>query len=157
MWDNFSAIFPQIISFEYLFLSRDVSNCLHKIAVAEGMPKYTIQTNVASKHDENFMSFLNAVTLTNADTSEQLHLIWKSPSQNEARREHFKLASVFRREIDVYTKLLPAFVQFQQEKAICQSDSFLSFPKLYAHELDTENGNYLLIILKCGQKIKRCH
>lgn len=123
-----------------------IKNCLHKVAGAEGMSSYTIDTNAASKHGENFLGIVNAVTLTNTITGQQLHLIYKIPPHNRARRKHFKSSLPFGRETDVYTKLLPAFIEFQQNKGLSAVDSFLSFPKLYAHEFDAETDNYLLIM-----------
>lgn len=123
-----------------------IKRCLHKVACAEGMSKYTIESNAASKHGENFLGIVKAVTLTNTATGQPLHLIYKIPPHNRARRKHFKSVLPFGREIDVYTKLLPAFVQFQRDRGLRECDSFLSYPKLYAIESDVENDDYLLIM-----------
>lgn len=123
-----------------------IENCLHKIAEAEGMSAYTIDTNAASKHGENFLGIVNAVTITNTLTGQQLHLIYKIPPQNPIRRKHFKSALPFCREIDMYTKLLPAFRQFQKDRGLSEPDSFVSFPKLYAYVWDVKTDNYALIM-----------
>lgn len=133
-------------------LPNYITNCLHKIAVAEAMPQYQINLNVTSKIGENFLGIVNGVNLmttNNAATAgrcKQLHLIYKIPPANRMRRKHFKSKLAFCREIDFYTKLLPAFVRFQTENGLDESSSFLSFPKLYGYERDIENDNYLLIL-----------
>lgn len=78
--------------------------------------------------------------------SETLHLLCKAPPSNESRRENFKSGLVFARETYIYSKLLPAFVKFQQEKGLNDNESFLSFPKVYACISDEENDKYLLVM-----------
>lgn len=131
-----------------------IEESLHKIAVAQGMCDYVIQPNGTSIGEgEGFLGILNGVTITNTiiDTEqsklhEKLNLVYKIAPANKLRRKHFKLASAFGREIDIYTKVLPTFLRFQQEKGLNATDSFTSFPKLYASEFDGANDTYFLIM-----------
>lgn len=133
-------------------LPKHIEKCLRKIAKNVGMKNYKIEMQAGSKHGDNFLGIMIAVTLTNSDQRnggskpKQLHLLCKMPPLNEIRRKNFESKLVFGREICIYSKLLPAFVQFQQEKGLSAADSFLSFPKVYASEFDEENDIYFLIM-----------
>lgn len=131
-----------------------IEKSLHRIAGAQGMRNYKIESDTTSLGaGEGFLGILNSVTITNTiiDTEqsklhEKLHLVYKIAPTNEMRRKHFKAALLFEREIDMYTKVLPAFMRFQQEKGLSVADSFTAFPKLYASEFDAKNDIYFLIM-----------
>lgn len=133
-------------------LTDYITQLLHKIAKNEGLVDYKIDTKSGSNHGDNFLGIMTAVTITgtkgqNGQTkSQDLHLICKCPPMNENRKKNFKSNLVFDREIFVYSKLLPAFVRFQREKGLSESESFLSFPKVYACETNKENDSYVLIM-----------
>lgn len=129
-----------------------IEKSLHEIAVAQQMCDYKIEPSVMS-NGLGFLGIINSVTITNTITDsdqckrqQKLHLVYKIPPTNAIRRKHLKSALVFGREIAMYTKVLPAFVRFQQEKKINTKDSFVAFPKLYAYEFDTKNDMYFLIM-----------
>lgn len=129
-----------------------IERSLHKIAVAQKMCNYKIEPSSMS-NGLGFLGIINTVAITNtntdteqSETEQKLHLIYKIPPTNEIRRKLLKSSLVFGREIDMYTKVLPAFMQFQQEKGINTEDSFVAFPKLYAYEFDAKNDVYFLIM-----------
>lgn len=127
---------------------------LHRIAADQGMRNYKIESNATSiGSGKGFLGILNGVTIINtvinteqSKLHEKLHLIFKIAPANELRRKHFKADLLFEREIAMYTKVLPAFMRFQQEKGLNAIDSFTAFPKLYASEFDRKNGVYFLIM-----------
>lgn len=127
-------------------------NILAKIAKNENFLEYNIDTNSGSKHGDNFLGVMTSATINGiknengVEIKTELHLLCKTPPANEIRRKNFKSGIVFDREIYIYSTLLPAFVQFQQEKGLSVSDSFLSFPKVYAYETDVENGTHILVM-----------
>lgn len=133
-------------------LPEHITNRLHKIAKSEGFSDYKIETKAGSNHGDNFLGVMTSVTLTGTrglngkSRAEELHLIIKLPPSNETRQKNFKTDLVFDREVYMYSKVLPAFVRFQQEKGLSEADSFLSFPKVYSCEEDFENNTYILIM-----------
>lgn len=133
-------------------LPEHITNRLHKIAKSEGFSDYKIETKAGSNHGDNFLGVMTSVTLTGTrglngkSRAEELHLIIKLPPTNETRQKNFKTDLVFDREVYMYSKVLPAFVRFQQEKGLSEADSFLSFPKVYSCEEDFENNTYILIM-----------
>lgn len=133
-------------------LPEYISKLLHKIARTEGFTDYEFETKAGSNHGDNFLGVMISVTISGTkgqngkSKTEKLHLICKVPPSNENRRKNFKTDLVFDREIFVYSKLLPTFVRFQQDKGLSESDSFVSFPKAYASEVNHESGTYTLIM-----------
>lgn len=133
-------------------LSEFVTDRLHKIAKSEGFTDYTIETAAGSKHGDNFLGVMAAVTLSGTkglngkSRNDELHLICKMPPANETRNRNFKTDIVFEREIYMYGTVLPAFMRFQRERGLPESDQFSSFPKVYACERNVENGTFLLIM-----------
>lgn len=133
-------------------LTDYITNILIKIAKSEGFTDYQIKTKAGSNHGDNFLGIMTAVTLTGTkghngvSKHEELHLICKAPPANESRKKNFNSDLVFSREIYMYSKVLPAFLRFQQEKGLSEADSFVSFPKVYACEVDKENLSYILVM-----------
>lgn len=133
-------------------LPEYITKWLHKIAKSEGLSDYKIETKAGSNHGDNFLGVMTSVTLTGSKSkngksqAEELHLICKAPPGNETRRANFKTDIVFNREVYMYSKVIPTFVRFQQEKRLSEADSFLAFPKVYACEEDLENNTYILIM-----------
>ncbi|XP_031616814.1 uncharacterized protein LOC116336810 [Contarinia nasturtii] len=126
---------------------------IHKIAKTEGFIDYGIEMKAGSNHGDNFFGVLIAVTLSgtrrqqNGDIqSDELHLLCKTPPTNELQEKDISLTVTFNREIFMYTKILPAFVQFQRERGLNEADSFVSFPKMFACEKNEENGLCSLIM-----------
>lgn len=140
------------IEIKIKMLPEYVSNCVHKVAKNEGFTDYKIETKAGSAHGDNFLGIMTAITLKGTrgkngqSKSEELHLLCKAPPKNVIRQKNFSSSLVFSREIYIYSKLLPALVRFQQEKNLNAADSFLSFPKVYACEVDEKKQSYILIM-----------
>lgn len=52
----------------------------------------------------------------------------------------------FSREVAFYTKLMPCFAKFADEKHLTKNDQFLTYPKCYASTIDDENEQYAIIL-----------
>lgn len=131
-------------------MSESMKLFINEIAIREGFVEYIVETQMATNEGDNFVGVLTAITIfgtkrQNPLQNEELHLMCKSPPMEEMRKRSPQLM-MFKREIYVYSKLLPAFVRFQQEKGLSAADSFLSFPKVYACEVDEEKRTYVLIM-----------
>lgn len=130
-------------------LPNHIKDYLCQIAKSEGFTDFKIETTAGSKAGDNYLGTMIAATINGmkADNkSEKLNLICKVPPLNKIRNKNFNINEMFEREIYVYSKLLPAFVRFQQEKDLRDVDSFLSFPKVYINEFDADDGLHILIM-----------
>lgn len=81
-----------------------------------------------------------------AKEKSEFHLLYKSPPDSIVRQTVFDSLTVFKREIYIYSTVLPTFAKFQKEKGLCEEDSFLSYPKVFASEADEVNDRYILIM-----------
>lgn len=131
-------------------MAESMKPFINEIAIREGFVEYVVETTVATNEGDNFVGVLTAIKIIgtkreNLLQTEELHLICKSPPMEEMQKGSPQLM-MFQREIYVYSKLLPAFVRFQHEKGLGAADSFLSFPKVYACEVDEEKRTHVLIM-----------
>lgn len=120
---------------------------IQKIAIDSGfaVDRYTIDLDEGSKHGDGFMSDMIKVKLSGDDHSE-MNLICKLLPANKARREVFSTTEAFEREITIYNKVLPRFVQFQEEKGLTAENGFFNFPKCYVACSNAELDRYYLIM-----------
>lgn len=126
---------------------------LEDIAHDEGFQKYELIVESGSSHGENIHGVLASIKVigergasdkhTNVET---LHLMCKMAPVSKECRDSFQSALLFKREIYLYTHVLPAFVEFQLEKGFSEADSFLTFPKVYATYADDEQECYAIIM-----------
>lgn len=129
-----------------------VTKVFDRIAGDLNFVDYEINTKAGSKHGDNFLGVIIAVTLTgtrdiNGDhVSDAVHLLVKLPPDNKQRRAQFQSDLVFDRELLIYSKVLPAFAAFQREKGLSDDEMFSAYPKIYACEFDAENDSHILIM-----------
>lgn len=133
-------------------LPDNIIERLHSVATGEGFTDFTLVTKPGSKHGDNFLGEIFAITITgkrmvNAKlVDDRLDVVCKIAPQNQFRREHFKAEIVFTREAFIYNKLLPTFLEFQKKKGLKDEDCFMSFPKCYVAIADKETDEYLVIM-----------
>lgn len=75
-----------------------------------------------------------------------LNLFCKSAPETAERRKVFSTHKFFKREILMYTRVLPAMLEFQQEKGLTDDGIFQAYPKCYFTLADDQNEQYLLIL-----------
>lgn len=134
-------------------LPEYVNKMLNNIARDEGFHKYKIITESGSNHGENIHGVLVAIKMfgdrDNSDRDSNvkpLHLMCKMAPASKECRDSFQSALLFKREIYLYTRVLPAFVKFQGEKGLDDADSFLTSPKVYATHANDEHEHYAVIM-----------
>lgn len=133
-------------------LPEYITNSLDEIAQKEGFDNCKYEIESASKHGENFIGDMTAVKLIGGRVqcgeivTDTLNLLCKIVSQSKLRRDTFRAIPAFKREIFMYTRVLPTFVEFQREKGLAADESFLSFPKVFATIVDETNDRYALIM-----------
>lgn len=126
---------------------------LRDIARDEGFCKHKFVAESGSNHGDNIHGVMVAVKVigerVNGDknsNTESLHLMCKTAPTSKECRDSLQSALLFKREIYLYTRVFPAFVEFQRAKGLNRADGFLAFPKVYATLADDENENYALIM-----------
>lgn len=135
-----------------MMLSDYIVKLLNEVAVQEGFIDYKLDLDAGSKHGDNFIGVMIAVKLIgtkeiNGETmSVTKHLICKLPPSDPMRRRLYQPILAFEREVEVYSTLLPMFVQFQKEKGLTPEESFISFPHARVAVSDMENDNHILIM-----------
>lgn len=119
-----------------------IRKVLDKIATDLNFIEFSLKTESASKHGDNFQGVLLAVTIDGTQqiggelVTNQLDLVCKVAPEDIVRRANFRTKLVFDREILAYTKVLPALVEFQREKGVGEANSFLAFPKVYGFDVN---------------------
>lgn len=131
-----------------IMLEPFVLNLLNGIAKDEGFTDYTVESSSGSKHGDNFMGIMLRVLLKGCRNGEPsaLSLMLKMPPLSKARRQQFKSALLFEREVYMYRTVLPAFAEFQREKGLKPENGFFAFPRCYGTVADAENDNYAIVL-----------
>lgn len=135
-----------------MMLNGFITKLLRGIAAEENIIDYYLETDAGSKHGDNFQGIMIAVKLVgwkeiNGEMqSVTKHLLCKIPPSCSKRRQFFQTISVFEREVDIYSKLLPLFSRFQEEKGLDGEDNFSSYPKVHVAMSDKVNDQHILIM-----------
>lgn len=129
-----------------------ITEALKKIAKDEGLLDYKIEFEAGSNHGDNFLGITTAVDLHGSSlidgkiVPKTLRLFCKSAPTNLERRNLFNTVEIFKREVIMYTKILPEFLNFQREKGLSEDEIFHSFPKCYLAVADDVTDEYFLIM-----------
>lgn len=136
-----------------MHLPEYINKMLDDIAHDEGIHKYQLMTESGSNRGDNIHGVMVAVKLIGErvtddqnTSAEPLHLMCKMAPASKECRVSFQSALLFKREIYLYTRVLPAFIKFQREKELSDADSFLTIPKVYATHVDDKSEHYALIM-----------
>lgn len=133
-------------------LPEYVHDLLNTIAKSEGFTEPTFEFKSGTNPGENWSGILTSITVrgrrltNNTPEPDDLHLLCKLPPSNAARRQEFRSIQFFEREVYVYNHVLPLFANFQKERGLTASDSFVSYPKCYAAIADKEMDQYVVIM-----------
>lgn len=133
-------------------LPEYIVKLIDDVAKNEHFIEYSTEFNNASKRGENFtgeLAFFKINGMRNIDGNpafDSKHLVLKMAPSNRNRREVFQAITGFKCEVAMYTKVLPAFMAFQEEKNLKAEDKFISFPKVYATIFDEENDQFGIIM-----------
>lgn len=133
-------------------LPEYISKLLDEIAVSEGFEKYHLESNSGSNHGDNFLGLMIAVKVVGEREkagkriTDPLNLLCKMKPISQYRNKCTLSHDYFSREIDMYTKVLPLLLKFQREKGLSESESFMSFPKVFKAIADPVNDHYVLIM-----------
>jgi hypothetical protein len=123
-----------------------MTECLDKVAQGEGFKNYDVKIDHGSSIGDGFVGILFKATVREIDSDKQLTVVIKSPPESKARRQDFGAMELFKREVFVYTELLPEFVRFQEERKISSLLAFKEFPKCYFAEYNEERDEAIIIM-----------
>lgn len=123
-----------------------MTESLDKVAIAEGFKNYDVKIDHGSAIGDGFVGILFKATVREIDSDKQLTVVIKSPPESQARRVDFGAMQLFKREVYVYSELLPEFVRFQEERKISKSLGFFDFPKCFFAEYNEEKDDSIIIL-----------
>lgn len=118
-----------------ILLPNYVQENLNRICVSNGFVDYSMKVRKGSQIVDGFSSNIWSVTIIERNDDKRLHVVCKVAKIPEKE-------IIFKREADFYTKLMPFFVKFQEEKGLSKIDQFLAYPKCYG----ITYGNYAIIL-----------
>lgn len=135
-----------------LNLPEYVIEQLEKIAKTAGFSEYSFKQDTGSKHGDGFMGTMVNITVTGQRNLngtmklDKLDLICKMLPAGKAQRDMLCLETVFAREVELYSRVLPIFKKFQAEKGLKESNGFFEFPNCYCAISDAKQDHYLIIM-----------
>lgn len=113
----------------------------------------------AGSNCDGLVGEIHRVIITEGDRSEDLFC--KIPPMNAARREQFNSMTLFEREILLYSTVLPAMFEFQQERGVREEEGFFNVPKCYLTLFDAKSDESVILMenlrnkgLRMGNKLE---
>ncbi|XP_037028988.1 uncharacterized protein LOC119069172 [Bradysia coprophila] len=120
------------------------------IAKHEHFIDYSIESSDATKRGENFtgkLTFLQLAGRRNENPApDKIQLVLKTVPSNRNQRLVFQAVTGFKCEVEMYTKVLPKFIAFQDEKRITTDEKLLTLPNVYATVFDEENDHFAIVM-----------
>lgn len=135
-----------------MILTDYILKLIDKIASQEGLLDYTLETDVGSKCNDNINSQLIAIKMTGTKKigktiqSVTYNLLCKIPSPNLLVRNVCQTVFAFQREIEMYSKVIPALIQFQKDKGLPLNACFVSCSKVLFTCFDKANDHLILFM-----------
>lgn len=131
-------------------LPKYAYDLLNKVAKENGFSDYSIVINHSSKPTKGVAGELFRLQISeNNNTSSErkkLELICKVAPYNANYRKQFCIDVLFRSEAIFYSKLMPAFDEFQVMKNVLYIDQFNCYPKCYGTLINNEKEEYAIIL-----------
>lgn len=126
---------------------------INEVAVSKGfVAGYTISHEAGSKHGDGFQGTMIRVHIEGkrsfdaAIIFDRFPVICKMTPLSEMKRNQFGTTESFGKEVFTYTKLLPAFVKFQQAHGLDKETGFFAFPQCYGTYANSETGDFVIIM-----------
>ncbi|EDS30841.1 conserved hypothetical protein [Culex quinquefasciatus] len=114
-------------------LPQYMHDAVARIAPEQGFTpgQFKIDFEVGSGKGDGFVGEMFRARIT--EGARELVVLCKIPPINEARRQQFGSMVIFEREVEAYSKLLPAMYEFQREKGVTEEldVGFFNAPKCY--------------------------
>lgn len=127
-------------------LPNFAENLLHKIAKENGFTDYTIEKKCLSKSGDGVAGVLFSINICDEKSDKKLKLMCKVAPINVIYRKEFCSEIAFDNETIFYTKLMPAFATFQQEKNLSEDDQFRCYPKCYGTYFESWKEEFAIVL-----------
>lgn len=127
-------------------VTKYMLDCLDKVAVSEGFEDYEVVIDHGAAIGDGFVGLICKATIQEKNSDKELIVVMKIPPYNVAKRTTFGAMRLFKREVFIYTEVLPEFVKIQKEKEIKESIGFYNFPKVYFAEFNEEKDDAIIIM-----------
>lgn len=134
-------------------IPEKVVQLLKEVAEAENMSKYRFEWIEA---DGNSISLFNPpksvkiigekVSKNGASESCELNLVCKIAAGELPERDRYRIKATFERESFFYEKVVPAFINFQRDRGLTESEMCSKFPKCYKTLCDYEAETFVIIM-----------
>lgn len=106
---------------------------------------FIVQHSAGSKHGDGFASKMLAVTLTDASGVRSLSLICKLQLPVHGGSSALDNDVIFRREIEMYTKVLPMLAELQRNHGLDEQTGFFAYPKCYFAQMAANNESLIVL------------
>lgn len=129
-----------------------VITLLETIAKSESFSDYKLDFKPGCKNGDGFLSNLVSVTISGTrklidnDCVDELYLVCKIMPSCPVRQKEFESIIFFKREICMYSKILPILNEFEQASGLTENKQFRFYPKCYAFISNDETEEYALIL-----------
>lgn len=122
-----------------------VKDVLVAIAGRRGItrPRFTYENG--SNYGDGFIGMVTRVVIVDDDSGMEMRLICKHLKHDPNDTDNFTSMDMFKREIFIYSHVLPEIVRLQLEKNIPADEGFFSFPKCHFARFSEENQEAALI------------
>lgn len=119
---------------------------LDRIIEENDFHDYSLELKQGSQVGDGFLSELTSITIWENGSDKKLDIVCKIAPLNANRRKEFFSNVVFDRESCFYTKVMPIYAKFQDEKNVPKEAQFRAYPKCYAAICDDESEQYVIIM-----------
>lgn len=122
-----------------------VLQALENIAIGKGYQNFKINIKEGSQHGDGFVGDIFKATISDGISDNQSILVCKVPPESQVRRQMMGMA-LFKREVEVYNEVLPAFKEFQDSKGLKSYRGFNGYPKCYFAYFDEAKDESAIIM-----------
>lgn len=140
-------------------VTNEVHCFIEKLLKDLGLVDYTIDITPGSIRGDNYLGIIAKVQVKGTDKQNKnvtLNLIAKSAPRAEGFRNIAPIRQAYDREIYIYSKVFPEFINLQEERGILKP--FKSFAKYYSSIMDDSNEALVMEDMKeLGFKLKDRH
>lgn len=107
---------------------------------------FFLEIKKGSQVGEGFSGELTSISISENGSDKRLDIVIKTAPTNAIRRKEFLTNETFHNESTFYTKLMPNFAKFQNEKNLPKDAQFQAYPKCYAAICNIEKEQFAIIL-----------
>lgn len=127
-------------------LPKYIQALLDRIIKENNFRSYTLELKQGSQVGDGFTGELLSISIVENGSYKKLDIVCKTAPLNANRRKQFLSDVLFDRESYFYSKVMPTFAKFQDEKNVPKDAQFHAYAKCYAAVCDSEKEEYIIIL-----------